>query len=201
VDMRSIEVTIHHLLSRGFESRNKGDDTSGLIYAAFQERATRITHGNVAKMAGQQGEENLARICRKIASDETRHETFYTRIVGQIMERDPESAILAFRSMLKGIIAMPGRFMFDGQDPDLYDHFSTVSQRIGAYTVVTYAEIIEHLVEVWDVAHRSLSGKAAKAQEYLCHQADKYYRFADEVSEKLARQPLAHFSWLPGCQV
>ncbi len=201
VDMRAIEVTIHHLLSRGFESRNKGDDTSGLIYAAFQERATRITHGNVARMAAQQGEENLAKICRKIAADETRHETFYTRIVGEIMERDPESAILAFRSMLKGIIAMPGRFMFDGQDPDLFDHFAAVSQRIGAYTVVTYAEIIEHLVEVWGVAHRSLSGKAAKAQDYLCQQAEKYHRFADEVSVALAKRPLTPVTWLPGCQV
>ena len=123
VDMRAIERTIHHLIKNGFDSRNKGDDCSGLIYAAFQERATRITHGNVGKLAAQQGDENLARICRKIAGDEARHETFYTRVVGQAMDREPETGVLAFRTMIKGIISMPGRLMFDGQDPDLFDHF------------------------------------------------------------------------------
>ena len=124
--MRAVERTIHHLIRNGFNSRDKGDDYAGLIYAAFQERATRITHGNVAKLAADQGEENLARICRKIAGDETRHEAFYTRVVGQMMERDPEGGVLAFRAMIKGIISMPGRLMFDGKDPDLFDHFAAV---------------------------------------------------------------------------
>jgi acyl-[acyl-carrier-protein] desaturase len=201
VDMRAIERTIHHLIANGFDSRNKGDDCSALIYAAFQERATRITHGNVGKLAAGNGDENLARICRKIAADEARHEAFYTRVVGEAMEREPETGILAFRAMIKGIISMPGRRMFDGQDPDLFDHFAVVSQRIGAYTVVTYAQIIEHLVEAWDVAHRSLSGKAAKAQDYLCQQAEKYRRQADEIAETLARRPPARFTWLRGCEV
>ena len=141
----------------------------------------------VGKLAAQQGDENLARICRKIAGDEARHETFYTRVVGQAMEREPEAGVLAFRAMIKGIISMPGRHMFDGQDPDLFDHFAVVSQRIGAYTVLTYAQIIEHLVEAWGVAHRSLSGKAARAQDYLCQQAEKYQRLADEIAETLAK--------------
>ena len=59
---------------------------------------------------------------------------------------------------------MPGQRMFDGRDPDLFDHFAVVSQRIGAYTALTYAQIIGHLVEVWGVAGRSLSGKAARAR-------------------------------------
>jgi acyl-[acyl-carrier-protein] desaturase len=201
VDMRAIERTIHHLIRNGFDSRNEGDDCAGLIYAAFQERATRITHGNVGKLAAEQGDENLARICRKIAGDEARHEAFYTKVVGQAMERQPETAVIAFRSMIKGIISMPGRRMFDGVDPDLFDHFAAVSQRIGTYTVLTYAQIIEYLVEAWGVSHRSLSGKAARAQDYLCQQAEKYQRFADEVAETLAKRPHTRFTWLPGCEV
>ena len=52
---------------------------------------------------------------------------------------------------------------------------------------MTYAQIIEHLVEAWGVAHRSLSGKAARAQDYLCQQAEKYQRLADEIAEALAK--------------
>src|SRR5271163_3041136 len=96
VDMLSVERTIHHLIMSGF-APGWVHEYEGLIYTSFQERATRITHGNVAKLAAAQGEENLARICRKIAADETRHEVFYTRVIGEVMERDPEGGVLAYR--------------------------------------------------------------------------------------------------------
>ena len=90
--MRAVELTIHHLMYNGFSARHQGNPCAGMIYTAFQERATRISHGNVGKIAAAQGDENLGRICRRIAGDEARHETFYTRIVGQMIERDPEAA-------------------------------------------------------------------------------------------------------------
>ena len=196
VDMRSVERTIHHLIRNGFNNNRQGDDYQGLIYASFQERATRITHGNVGKLVADQGEENLAKICRKIAADETRHEVFYTRVIGEVMERDPEGGVLAYRQILRGIIAMPGRLMSDGKDPDLYDHFATVTQRLGVYTVRDYAGIIAHLNEAWGLEQMSLTGKAAKAQDYLCRQPERYERLADEIASKCAAAPAAHFSWV-----
>jgi acyl-[acyl-carrier-protein] desaturase len=201
VNMRAVERTIHHLIRNGFNPRSKGDQYSGLIYAAFQERATRISHGNVAKLAAAQGEENLAKICRRIAGDESRHETFYTRVIGQVMERDPEAGVLAYRSVLKGLIAMPGRLMFDGEDPNLFDHFATVTQRVGAYTVRDYGQIISHLNEAWGVTRHSLSGPAARAQDFLCRQPERYQGLADGIAEKTASQPVASFSWIHGHQV
>ena len=59
VDMLAVERTIHHLIRNGF-APGWDHEYEGLIYASFQERATRITHGNVAKLAAAQGEENLA---------------------------------------------------------------------------------------------------------------------------------------------
>src|SRR5947199_5790116 len=53
VDMRSIEVTIQHLLSRGFEPRAYPDLYGGLVYTAFQERATKISHNNTGKLAAE----------------------------------------------------------------------------------------------------------------------------------------------------
>ena len=79
----------------------------GLIYAAFQERATRLTHGNLGKLALERGEEWLATICRKIAADETRHEVFYTKIVAELFDRDPEGVLTSYRTMLRRLIAMP----------------------------------------------------------------------------------------------
>ena len=180
----------------GFTSGNEGNDYAGLIYTSFQERATRISHGNVARLAGSQGDDHLAKICRKIAADETRHETFYTRVIGEVMERDPEGAVLAYRAVLKGLIAMPGRRMDDGRDPDLFAHFAAVAQRIGTYTTIDYAAIIAHLNEAWKIAGRSLSGKAAKAQEYICRQPERYETLAERIAEQAAEQPPTAFSWL-----
>jgi acyl-[acyl-carrier-protein] desaturase len=200
VDIRAVEVTVHHLIRNGFKSGNEGNDYAGLIYAAFQERATRISHGNVGRLAAKQGEDNLATICRKIAADETRHETFYTKVVGEIINRDPEGGILAYRSMLKGLIAMPGRLMNDGHDPDLFDHYGSVTQRTGVYTSRDYGAIIRHLNNAWGIADRSVTAKAAKAQDYLCRQPDRYENLADELEDRALKQPRASFSWVYGRQ-
>ena len=196
VDMRAVERTIHHLIVEGFNPKNEGDAVGGLVYAAFQERATRITHGNVGRLALGQGEASLARICRRIAGDESRHESFYTRVVGEAVARDPEAVTLAFRKMLRGLITMPARLMTDGRDPDLFDHFAAVSQRIGAYTASTYAEIIGHLVKTWGIGHLSLGGEAARAQDYLCRQEARYESLADEIARRVASHPPVRFSWL-----
>lgn len=198
VDMRSIERTIHHLIRNGFTSNNERSDHAGLIYTAFQERATRVTHGNVARMAMAHGDEGLAKICRKIAADETRHEVFYTRVVAELFERDPETTLFAYRTMLRRLIAMPGSRMTDGQDPDLFDHFAGAAQRTGAYTSRDYAAIIRHLNAAWGLETRSFSGNAAKAQDYLCRQPERYEDLADEIGGRIADQPPVRFSWLNG---
>jgi acyl-[acyl-carrier-protein] desaturase len=114
----------------------------------------------------------------------------------EVFERDPAGGILAFRSMLRGAIAMPGRFMDDGRDPDLFDHFAMVAQRANVYTVRDYASIITQLVKTWNIAGRAVAGKAADAQEYLCRQAGRYGRLADRISASLEKQPPVAFSWI-----
>jgi acyl-[acyl-carrier-protein] desaturase len=201
VDMGAVERTVHHLIANGFNPKSHPDPYNLLVYTSFQERATRVSHGNVGKMAGREGDQNLARICGMIASDETRHESFYTRMMAQVLEQDPAGGILSFRSMLRGMIAMPGRLMYDGKDPDLFDHFAIVAQRAGAYTARDYASIIEHLVKTWNIAGRAVTGKAAEAQEELCRQAERYVRLADRMAATLAKQPRVAFSWIRGRNV
>jgi len=196
VDMRAIEVTIHHLLSSGFDPDAATDPYHGLIYTSFQERATRISHQNVAKIAGQQGDSALNKICNRIAGDEARHETFYTKVMGEVFDQNPDGAVLSFASMMRKMIVMPGKKMFDGQDPDLFEHFSAVAQRMGVYTVDDYGQIISHLLSRWNVASRALSGAAAQAQDYLCRQAERYTKLAERVRKTLTNQPAIEFAWL-----
>lgn len=201
VHMRAVERTIHGLVANGFNPQSQADPYNLLVYTAFQERATRLSHGNVGRIAARHGDPNLARICGVIAGDEARHEAFYTRMMAEVLEHDPAGGILAFRSMLRGRIAMPGRFMDDGRDPDLFDHFAIVAQRTHVYTVRDYAAIIGHLVTAWDIAGRAVTSEAARAQHELCRQAERYERLADRTAAALATQPRRAFSWIRDRQV
>jgi acyl-[acyl-carrier-protein] desaturase len=196
VDMRSIEVTVHNLIAGGFNPRSYPDLYAGLIYTSFQERATKISHARVGALAAKNGDENLARICKKIAGDESRHEAFYTKMMAEVMQRDPERSMLIFKDMMRRIISMPGRLMTDGKDPDLFEHFASVAQRLGVYTAHDYAAILKHLVETWSVASLALSGAAAKAQEFLCNQAERLDSIADSITAKAASQAPVQFSWI-----
>jgi acyl-[acyl-carrier-protein] desaturase len=196
VEMRAVEATVHSLLRNGFNPGSQADPYNLLVYTSFQERATRISHGNVGRLAARSGDPNLARICGVIAGDEARHEAFYTRMMAAVLELDPAGGILAFRSMLRARIAMPGRFMEDGRNPDLFDHFAIVAQRARVYTVRDYAAIIAHLVTAWDIAGRVVTGEAARAQEEVCRQSERHLRLAERVSAALAKQPPRAFSWI-----
>jgi acyl-[acyl-carrier-protein] desaturase len=196
VDMRAVELTVHHLLNNGFDPRVRDELYGGLVYTAFQERATKISHTNVGRLAAAGGDEALERICRRVAGDEARHEAFYTAVMGRVLDDDPEGGMVSVMSMFRRVIAMPGRLMFDGRDPDLFEHFAAVAQRLGVYTAFDYAGIVEHLVGTWGIAGRSVSGKAARAQDYLCQHAERCRTVAAQVAESVARAEPVRFSWI-----
>ena len=193
VDMRSVEKTIHYLISNGFNPQTENNPYHGFIYTSFQERATKISHRNVATLALRSGEEHLQKICGLIAGDEARHEKAYKLFMTKIFEVDPVNAMLALGKMLKTKIAMPAVLMNDGKDKNLFTKFSNVAQRIGVYTAHDYAEIIDDLVATWNIPTLTgLSDIAGKAQDYVCGLAARYKRLADRVSFPAKEK----FSWI-----
>lgn len=198
VDMRAVERSVQTLIAGGF-SADTGDDPYGLlVYTSFQERATRISHANVGRLAAAAGDEALSRICRLIASDEARHETFYTRMMSAVLDADSAGGIVAFRDLLHRQIAMPGRRMGGASEPDLFDRFATVAQRLGVYTAGDYAAIVEHLVAAWDIGGRSVSGEAARAQDELCRMPVRLARLAERVAARVAASSPSAFAWIRG---
>jgi acyl-[acyl-carrier-protein] desaturase len=196
VDMAAVERTIHSLVANGFDAGTSGDPYNLLVYTSFQERATRISHANVARLAERDGVPGLSRICRVIAADEARHETFYSRMMQHVLDLDPDGGILSFRAMLKTQIAMPGRLMEDGEDDGLFDRFARVAQRSGVYTAADYAAIVEHLLATWRIAERAVSGEAARAQEELCRFPGRCAALVERTAARLARAPHTPFSWI-----
>ena len=204
-NMRSIEVTIQHLITNGFNPQAKKDPYRGFVYTSFQERATKISHGNVGKLARQHGEKSLARICAQIAGDEGRHEKAYQKFSEEILKRDPEGLITVFADMMRGMISMPAEQMTDGVNPNLYLDFSEVAQRTGVYTALDYADIIEHLVKRWDLENlEGISGEAEKERDYLCRLPDRYRKLAERSMNKKKKAtedsppPAKAFEWIYG---
>jgi acyl-[acyl-carrier-protein] desaturase len=196
--MRAVEVTIHHLIQRGFDPQTENDPYLGFIYTSFQERATKISHRNVATLAQRAGNDTLHRICGTIAGDEARHEKAYKLFMTKIFETDPVGAVSSFATMMKRRIVMPAVMMRDGSDDNLFLRFSNVAQRTGVYTVRDYADIIESLVKHWNIESiPHLSDLAAKAQDYLCGLSKRYRTIAD----RLVLEGPYRFSWIFDRQV
>ena len=193
VNMRSVEVTVHHLINNGFDPHTDNDPYLGFIYTSFQERATKISHRNVGTLALRAGEERLHQICGLIAGDEARHEKAYKLFMTRIFEADPAEALRAFATMMKRKIVMPAVLMHDSRGENLFQQFAGVAQRLGVYTVRDYAEIIEDLVGHWKIASLAgLTDLAAKAQDYLCTLAPRYLALAERASVPAP----ARFSWI-----
>ena len=199
VNMRSFETTTHHLIKNGFDPKSGNDPYRAMVYVAFQERATKISHTNTGKLAEKCGDQILSKICSVIAGDEARHEEAYKRIFRRIVETDASNAVMAFADMMKQKINMPALLMSDGTERDLFNQFAVVAQRIGVYTIRDYAEVIEHLMNYWGIASiRGLSDEAARSQDYLCKLSGRYLTKADRIQGALRDFPKQPFGWIFG---
>ena len=114
--------------------------------SSFQERATKISHGNTALHAAENGDKVLGKICAAIAGDEARHERAYQKIMDKLFELDPSGSMCAFSDMMQRQIVMPAHLMDDrshgksnassaaGKAANLFKDFSSVAQATGTYT-------------------------------------------------------------------
>ncbi|GAB4859131.1 Stearoyl-[acyl-carrier-protein] 9-desaturase 7, chloroplastic [Ancistrocladus abbreviatus] len=202
VDMRQIEKTIQYLIGSGMDPRTENSPYLGFIYTSFQERATFISHGNTARLAKEHGDFKLAQVCGTIAADEKRHEAAYTKIVEKLFEIDPDGTVQAFADMMKKKISMPAHLMYDGQDDNLFEHFSAVAQRLGVYTAKDYADILEFLVGRWQVEKLTgLSAEGRKAQDYVCTLPPRIRKLQERAQGRAKQAPAIPFSWIFGREV
>jgi acyl-[acyl-carrier-protein] desaturase len=182
-DMKEVEQTIHRLIYNGFNPNTSNDPYQAMVYTSFQERATKISHVNTGKLADKAGDSTLSRICKTIAGDEARHEKAYKTFMGKIFEIDPNGALKSFEQMMRKQIAMPAVLMADGaKNPNIFNDFSAITQKIGVYTTWDYASIIDHLVSLWKIETLSgLKDGASKAQDYLCNLSARYKKIAERM--------------------
>ncbi len=198
VDMRQLEISTQYLISDGFDIQTGMDPYRNFVYTSFQELATNISHRRVATLSKKSGNAHLAKICGVIAADEARHATAYINFVQQIFEMDPSEMMLAFADMMKKKIVMPALFLRQtgGTIGSLFSHFSDAAQRIGVYTTQDYIDIMQSLIQEWQIADRNgLTDPAEKARDYVMALPDRLQRISERIS---IPQKQYEFKWVAG---
>ena len=184
VNMKEIEITTQHLIADGFDIGTDRDPYKNFVYTSFQELATYVSHNRVAKIAKEKGNKQLFKMCNMIAGDEMRHHHAYSEFVERIFAVDPNQMMVAFQTMMKQKITMPAHFLRESGDKigTAFEEFSNTAQRIGVYTSADYVDILEKLVNRWDLGNiKNLSDDGEKARDYLMKLPDRMKRLADRV--------------------
>lgn len=170
VNMREVEVTTHHLINDGFDIGTGKDPYKNFVYTSFQELATYVSHNRVSQIAKEFGDKKLSKLCKLIAGDEMRHHHAYSEFVNQIFKVDPSEMMLAFQYMMKRKITMPAHFLRESGDKisTAFEEFSNSAQKLGIYTANDYVEIMQKLIEKWEISKiTNLNDEAEKARDYL----------------------------------
>lgn len=196
VNMREIEMTTQHLINDGFDIGTGRDPYKNFVYTSFQELATYVSHNRVSQIAKSFGDKKLSKMCKMIAGDEMRHHHAYSEFVNRIFQVDPSEMMLAFQYMMKQKIVMPAHFLREsGQKiSTAFEQFSDSAQRIGVYTATDYVEILQKLIDKWEIDKISnLTDEAEKAREYLMKLPARMAR----ISERIVIPKESHiFKWV-----
>ena len=184
VNMKEIERTTQHLIADGFDIGTDRDPYKNFLYTSFQELATYISHNRVAKLAKDKGNKQLAKMCNIISGDEMRHHHAYCEFVERIFKVDPNQMMLAFQHMMKLKITMPAHFLRESgnQISSAFEEFSNTAQRIGVYTSADYVDILQKLIQRWEIDKiTNLSDDAEKARDYLMKLPSRLTRLSERM--------------------
>lgn len=196
VNMREVEITTQHLINDGFDPGTDRDPYKNFVFTSFQELATYVSHNRVAQLAKKYGDNKLSKICKMIAGDEMRHHHAYSEFVTQIFKVDPSEMMLAFNHMMRNKITMPAGFLRESgqQIGAAFEQFSNSAQRIGVYTANDYVDIMQKLIEKWEIDKMTgLTDEAEKARDYLM----KLPARMAKVSERMVIPPDSFiFKWV-----
>lgn len=201
VNMREIEMSTQHLIADGFDIGTDRDPYKNFVYTSFQELATYISHNRVSQLAKQHGAKDLSKMCKMIAGDEMRHHHAYSEFVNSIFQVDPSEMMLAFQHMMKLKIVMPAHFLRESGDKigSAFEHFSDSAQRIGVYTAADYVDILQKLIERWNIGSiTNLTDEAEKARDFLMKLPARMMR----ISERLVIPAESHiFKWVEPARI
>jgi acyl-[acyl-carrier-protein] desaturase len=196
INMRQMEISTQYLIADGFDIGTGRDPYKNFVYTSFQELATNISHRRTASLAKKHGSLQLSKICGVIASDEARHAKAYKSFVSGIFELDASEMMIAFEDMMRRKIVMPAHFLRQSGETigSTYSHFSDAAQRLGVYTSWDYTNILDSLLEDWNIGSiTGLTAQGEKARDYLMALPERFRK----VAGRNIKAPIEYeFNWI-----
>jgi len=178
-DMGELEKLQYRYIEAGFNPDWQQDPYRLLAYTSLQEKATQISHANVGRLCGPV-EPMAQKVFAHLAGDESRHYQFYRAVFGAVLKQDPDNAL---QSLLKVTLnfTMPGHAIAG------YDEMSEVVRRAGIFCARQYKQIVEELLDFWQIGVMSnLSAAGREAQDKLMKVPSRLARMADFQDAKSA---------------
>jgi acyl-[acyl-carrier-protein] desaturase len=164
-------------LRAGFEPVWDKDPYRVFVYTTLQERATQVSHANTGVLASET-EPMIGTVLKNVASEEARHYTFYRTIFKNVIERDPN------RAMLSAVEVMPSIDMPGHTIPGFRD-MADVVRRAGIYGPREYLKIVEEQIRFWAIeAVTGLDDLGKAAQEKILGIPARLTRVADAMESR-----------------
>ncbi|MEK6755520.1 MAG: acyl-ACP desaturase [Bacteroidota bacterium] len=177
VNFRALEKLQFNYLRSGFNPDWGGDPYKIFVYTTCQEKATQISHMNTGKISSAQ-EPLLDSITQKVSQDEARHYAFYMNVFREIIERDPNEALVSAASIMPSI-EMPGISIANFND------YADVVRRSGIYGPRDYKKIVDQLIQSWKIELlTSLNELGRKAQEKIMSIPARLERIAEYIESR-----------------
>ncbi len=159
-NFKEIEMMQFYYQEAGFNPEWDKDPYRVFVYTTLQERATQTSHKNTGKKAGDE-EPLLDGILSSIAADEARHFTFYRNVFKEVLELDPNRAMISAAAIMPSI-NMPGATM-----PN-FREMADIIRRDGIYGPRDYLAIVEEAIKFWRIEFvTGLNEAASRAQENI----------------------------------
>lgn len=181
-DMLGLEKLQYEYLEAGFNPQWHSDPYRLVAYTSLQEKATQLSHANLARLAAPH-EPKLQHILSRVAADESRHHKFYRDTFALLLEADPERALKAAWAVMPKMI-MPGHTI-----PG-YRQLSDIAHQAGIYGPRDYAAIVSQLLDTWRIATaNSLSSSGERLREKLLELPERIHKLAELVTARRSKDP------------
>jgi acyl-[acyl-carrier-protein] desaturase len=161
----------------GFDPAWDKDPYRVFVYTTLQERATQVSHANTGKLASEY-EPTIGTVLANVAKEEARHYVFYREIFLNVLQRDPNTALVS-AAMVMPAIDMPGVSM------PHFREMADVIRRAGIYGPHDYIAIVQEQIKYWKLETLSgLNEAGEKARAKILGIPARLERIADAMKSR-----------------
>ncbi len=176
-NFREVELLQFHYIQAGFNPAWHNDPYRVFVYTTLQERATQISHKNTGDHAGDH-DPLLKGILKSVAADEAKHYTFYRNVFKEILNLDPDRALVSAAAVMPAI-EMPGHSV------ENFKEMADIIRRKDIYGPWDYKKIVEEAIKFWNIEKiTGISEVAEKAQEAILAIPERLKKIAEYIERR-----------------